>query len=301
MIMKTKHILLISMLVVQFGTAKAQLNAQIKQYRTALFDVQPKKALVCAHRGDWRNAPENSVQALKNCIDMGVAIMELDLKKSKDGHLIVLHDNTLDRTVKAKGKPEEYTLAELKHFWLKNATGHATKHTIPTLEEMMLVAKGKILINIDKGYEYFDDVIAVLNKTGTMEQAILSIKKNLPMDSLHATGKKLPKDLIIMPVLDISKKEAEQAMISYVNVPNVIIQLDFDQDHYPLLDKISYLKSKNIGIWFNSLWPELSGGHDDDKAVEGKMADETWGWLLKKGANVIQTDRPHALSQYLSN
>ena len=57
-----------------------------------------QSVLVVSHRGDWRNAPENSLQAFQNCIDMGVDMVELDLKKTKDGELILMHDGTLDRT-----------------------------------------------------------------------------------------------------------------------------------------------------------------------------------------------------------
>ena len=50
-----------------------------------------QSVLVVSHRGDWRNAPENSLQAFQNCIDMGVDMVELDLKKTKDGELILMH------------------------------------------------------------------------------------------------------------------------------------------------------------------------------------------------------------------
>ena len=47
------------------------------------------------------------------------------------------------------------------------------------------------------------------------------------------------------------------------------------------------------------MWPSLNGGHDDDRAVELNQKDESWGWLLEKGASLIQTDRPVQLLQYL--
>ena len=128
------------------------------------------KVFVVSHRGDWRNAPENSLQAIQNCIDMGVDMVEIDLKKTKDGHLILMHDKTIDRTTSGKGKPDDYTLAEIRQFAMRNGAGHRTAHTVPTLEEAMLLAKGKILVNIDKGYDYFDDVYQVLKKTGTVGQ-----------------------------------------------------------------------------------------------------------------------------------
>ena len=62
-----------------------------------------KSILVVSHRADWRNAPENSLQAIQNCIDMGVDMVEIDLKRTKDGHLILMHDKTIDRTTTGKG------------------------------------------------------------------------------------------------------------------------------------------------------------------------------------------------------
>lgn len=80
--------------------------------------------LVVSHRADWRNAPENSLQAIQNCIDMGVDVIEIDLKKTKDGHLILMHDKKIDRTTTGKGYPADYTLEELRQFRLKSGTGH---------------------------------------------------------------------------------------------------------------------------------------------------------------------------------
>lgn len=78
--------------------------------------LQSNSVLVVSHRADWRNAPENSLQAIQNCIDMGVDIIEIDLKKTKDGHLILMHDKKIDRTTTGKGYPADYTLEELRQF-----------------------------------------------------------------------------------------------------------------------------------------------------------------------------------------
>ena len=66
------------------------INAQNRKLRANLLDKNNHSVMVVSHRGDWRNAPENSLQAIQNCIDMGVDMVEVDLKKTKDGHLIVI-------------------------------------------------------------------------------------------------------------------------------------------------------------------------------------------------------------------
>lgn len=72
--------------------------------------VAQNTVMVVAHRGDWRNAPENSVPAFTNAAAMGVDVVELDLNKTKDGVVIIMHDQTIDRTTNGKGKPADYTL-----------------------------------------------------------------------------------------------------------------------------------------------------------------------------------------------
>lgn len=110
---------------------------------------------MAAHRGDWRNASENSLPAFQYAAAMGADIVELDLKKTKDGEIVILQDVTLDRATNGKGNPTDYTLAELKKLRLKNGLGRVTDNPIPTLREVMVALKGKALVNLDKSYDYF--------------------------------------------------------------------------------------------------------------------------------------------------
>ncbi|WP_129717436.1 glycerophosphodiester phosphodiesterase family protein [Pedobacter sp. SYP-B3415] len=281
-----------------YMSACAQSATAVKAKMASIFNPAHSQPLVCAHRGDWRNAPENSIQALKNCISMGVDIMEIDLKKTKDGHLIVMHDKTIDRTVKGKGKPEDLNLADIKKMWLRNGTGHATNHRVPTFEELMREAKDKIIIDIDKGYTYFDDVVAVLRKTGTMDQVILNITKDLPFDSVKAAHPDMPAGLVLMPVIDLANADAAAIANSYKPYKKIVFQFDFNNDKLPLLRQVGSLRKQGFGIWFNSIWPETSGGHHDDRAVEENQPDESWGWMKKMNTSIIQTDRPEALLNY---
>lgn len=105
---------------------------RIAEIRENLLGNYSDRVLVVSHRADWRNAPENSLQGIRNCIDMGVDMVEIDLKKTKDGHLVVMHDKTINRTMTGKGNAEDYTLAELKAMRLKNGAGCKTRHQIPT-------------------------------------------------------------------------------------------------------------------------------------------------------------------------
>lgn len=268
------------------------------QKLNGVFNPANKKVLVTAHRGDWRNTPENSIQALNNCVVMGVDIVEIDLKKTKDGQLINMHDKTIDRTTTGKGHPEDYTLQEIKQFRLRAGTAHPTSHQVPTFREVMLAAKNKVIIDVDKGYDYFPQVVKELEETGTMGQAIVNVKDNATLEELEKEQGVIPDSLTIMVVVKMDKPAADSIINSYVRHRRTIIQCIFSKDTLPVLSKLKEYR-KHYGVWVNSLWPEQNGGHDDDKAVEEGKPDETWGWLISKGANMIQTDRPQQLVDYI--
>ena len=257
-----------------------------------------QSVLVVSHRGDWRNAPENSLQAFQNCIDMGVDMVELDLKKTKDGELILMHDNTLNRTTNGTGKPEDFTLAELKELRLKNGAGCLTRHKIPTLRETMLLCKGKILVNVDKGYEYFEDVQKILEETGTANQCV--VKEKIPYQTIKEQHGDILDKVIFMPKADLCKPVAESIIDSYLqNEKPLAFEVRFSQVNDKVFELIKKLNDNGIKVFVNALWPAQNAEHDDDRAVELKQPDESWGWLIQQGFKLIQTDRPALLLDYL--
>ena len=226
-------------------------------------------------------------------------MVEVDLKMTKDGHLILMHDKTLNRTTTGKGKPEDYTLAELKTMRLKNGAGHKTRHQIPTFEECMLLCKGKIMVNVDKGYDYFKEAYAVLEKTGTVEQCVM--KAGLPYEQVKAENGEVLEKMVFMPVINLHKEGAEALIDGYIaHMKPKAFELVFDNDGPEVLKLIKKVRESGARIFINSLWPELCGGHDDDRAVELKEPDENWGWIVSQGAKLIQTDRPALLLDYLT-
>jgi glycerophosphoryl diester phosphodiesterase len=62
---------------------------------------------------------------------------------------------------------------------------------------------------------------------------------------------------------------------------------------------LQQIRDAVVKVWINSIWPSLCAGHDDDRAVEMKEPDESWGWILERGATLIQSDRPAPLMKYL--
>jgi glycerophosphoryl diester phosphodiesterase len=259
--------------------------------------AQNSKVLVASHRGDWRNYADNSIEGIESCIRIGVDIVEIDVAKTKDGQLVLMHDRTVDRTTNSKGKVSDFTLHEIKQLRLKNGLGRETAFKIPTLEEVMLVAKGKIIVNIDKGDTYFNDVYSILKKTGTIEQAL--IKSDKPYEQLKVEyGTDMDK-MMFMPIINIKKETTIDQLTPLLNKKYPYYEICFSEENRELLLQVKEIMHKNKSvIWINSLWDSLCGGYSDDKAL--KNPDGTWGYLINElGADILQTDRPVLMLDYL--
>lgn len=115
------------------------------------FKYQEDKKIISGHRGTVENGfPENSIEGMNEVLKYTSAIFEVDPRLSKDSIPVMVHDETLDRTTTGTGKVRDYTLAELKQLYLKDVNGNPTKYRIPTLDEMIIWAKGKTILNLDK-------------------------------------------------------------------------------------------------------------------------------------------------------
>jgi glycerophosphoryl diester phosphodiesterase len=104
----------------------------------------------CAHRGASGHAPENTFAAFRLALEMGAEMCELDVQQTADGCLIVMHDDTLERTTNGDGNLWERTLAELQRYdaglWYdKKFSGEAP----PALEQVVAFARGKMKLNIE--------------------------------------------------------------------------------------------------------------------------------------------------------
>ena len=254
--------------------------------------------IVVAHRGDWRYAPENSIAAIEHSIEVGVDVVELDLQLTKDSVLIIMHDPTLNRTTNGKGNIKDWTLDSIKTLKLKNGCEIRSKHSVPTLEEALLAARGKVLINLDKADRYFDLVVPVLEKTGTTKQIIM--KGSKPAEEVLSLYGKYLDEVLYMPIVNLYKDNARELMEGYMTLLKpCAYELVYKTD-----DEIAYPKELKTALegkallWYNTLWDTLCGGHDDDLALEDP--DAAFGFLIDTlGARIIQTDRSELLLKYL--
>ena len=127
---------------VQFETAE--------QLQTYLKYAPGKTPLIGAHRGGpEKGFPENAIETFQHSLRYAPCLIECDIRKTKDGQLVFMHDASLDRTTTGNGAVSDYTLPELKKLRLKDNFGAVTDYRIPTLSEVLNWTVGKAILELD--------------------------------------------------------------------------------------------------------------------------------------------------------
>jgi glycerophosphoryl diester phosphodiesterase len=202
----------------------------------------------------------------------------------------------VDRTTNGTGMIEDYTLDSLKQLFLKDKAGILTKHKIPTLEEVMLLAKGKILVNLDKSENYIPEIYKLLQETGTLHQAIF--KGREPISQIQEKFGFVLDRVVYMPLVSIETNQVPEFINAFEDEINPIAyEVIYQTENSLILGYIDIITKNEDHVWVNTLWASLCAGHDDDKAVDDP--DEAWGWVIQNGATILQTDRPKLLLKYL--
>lgn len=154
-----------------------------------------KEPLISAHRGGPEPGfPENAVETFENTLRYGPCLIECDVRITKDGQLVMMHDETLDRTTTGSGKVSDHTLAELKELYLKDNDKKQTTFRIPTFGEVLQWAKGRAVLTADVKREVaFQQVIAEIRAHKAEGHCVIIVYNNENLLTVH----RLAPDLMI--------------------------------------------------------------------------------------------------------
>ncbi len=128
---------------------------------------------IIAHRGASSIAPENTISAFSKAIELGVGYIELDLRFSKEDSIMVIHDETLDRTTDGSGNVNQFSYLQLKGLsagYQKKFGNDFTNERIPTLFEVLILAEGKTKVCIDIKNTPENPIIELIKKMGMVHQ-----------------------------------------------------------------------------------------------------------------------------------
>ena len=279
---KTKLFLVISLLLISCNTTEIKTNpSNLNKILSTFHDSSSSKVLIAAHRAMHTKYPENSLAAFRHSIESGVDIIETDIRTTKDGKLILMHDATIDRTTNGEGRVEDLTYAELQKFELDKESDDSEIHKIPLAEDAFKLAHGKIMIDIDIKGVYAKDLVELVHMTNTEKQSIFFDSELAVLDSVIL----LDSTLLLMPRA-YSLEEVKQ-IIERFHPPVIHIDPSFYTE-----EVVSTIKASGAKVWINAL------GFPDAKALIG-LVDTGYAPLTDGGANIIQTDYPLTLHQFL--
>ena len=230
--------------------------------------------VVVSHRGEHLAHPENTVPAFQAAIEAGADFFELDIRTTSDGRLVLMHDATVDRTTDGKGKVRELTFDQIRG--LDAGARFAPKFAgtrVPTLEEALNLAHGKIGVYLDCKQLSPADLVAALRKTDMLKNAVVYGDPAF-LKGVLALEPSLP----AMPEADNAAKLEKLASGLNLRVAA------FDNSDFTD-EVIAVAKRLHVKIYVDRLW-------NADKP-------EVWQDAVDRGADGIQTDHPAELVQYL--
>ena len=249
------------MLVCSCVEQQPQYANRTEKILAEINDPNSDYVVVISHRGDWRNYPENSIPAIESVIRMGVDMMELDVKMTKDSVLVLMHDQTINRMTNGKGLVKDFTYDSLMTFKLRRAHNVTTDSLrIPTLREALLCCKDRILVNVDHAYPYYKEIVELTEELGVTGQVLMKGKSNI--DKVNEDMSKHENNLLYMPIIDINTPKGQALFAEYQE--RGVVPMAYEVCwQYPGEDidncaaKILETGSK---LWVNTLWPTLCGG-----------------------------------------
>lgn len=237
------------------------------------------RILVAAHRGGHLTVPENSLPSIDEAIHAGADIVELDIRETRDGVMVLMHDKNLDRTTTARGELSNYTYSETQQFYLTHQ-GAATSCRIPTFREALAYAKDRIRVDIDfkiSGMEARKRAYEIISELGMEDQVLFFLYDFTEMDSLYKINPRIK----MMPRAyndDQMQKIIDKGLTD-------VIHVDPSFENSPLLP---LARTRGICLWINSL------GEVDGKSADNQKVYEDF---IKRFSHIsiIQTDFPARL------
>ncbi len=239
--------------------------------------------LVSAHRGggEYAGFPENAIQSFDYILRHTPAIIEFDVAMTKDSVLILMHDNTLDRTTTCTGNVAERTWAEIQLCLLEDNKGRVTPFRVPRYEDALRWAKGKTVLTVDvKRGVPLDSIVAYIQRLEAQHYAAVityNLRDARRVYDLDST--------IMLSVTIRDEAELEQTLAAGIPSRN-IIAFTGTQAPAPALNQ----RLHELGVL--TIFGTLGGMDQRATTMRKKQDRQLYRQCIADGIDIIATDRP---------
>ena len=241
---------------------------------STLAQAQTRQVVAISHRGEHLHHPENTLPAFQAAIDAGADFFEVDVRTTSDGKLVLSHDGSVARRTNSKGDISKMTFEEVRALDAGVKSGPEFAGTkIPTFDEALDLARGKIGIYVDCKQVSAKDLVTHIEEHGMSDHVVIYAGLSLSKET-----QKLNPKLKVMP--EAGTVEGARHLIEQLHPQG----LAFDaHDFTPAVIRV--VKDANVQIYVDRLG----------------LVDNPAGWqsAIDAGADGIQTDHPAELVKYL--
>jgi glycerophosphoryl diester phosphodiesterase len=248
----------------------------------AYFRYDPHKPiLISAHRGGMLPGyPENCIESFEKTLTMMPSLFEIDPRLTKDGVLVLMHDDTLDRTTTGTGNVSDHTLAELRQLYLKDRQGNVTPYRIPTLKEALEWGKDTAVFNFDNKHvpwQMYSDLLKtewaqypnIMLSVRSLKEAMFYFERN--------------ENVMICPeISDMAKYKAYERSGIPWNRIMAFVRFKIESQHQPVYD---LLHSHGV-MTMISICPTTDRIKDDAERIAAYRKE------VASNPDIIETDYP---------
>ncbi|MEO6283250.1 MAG: glycerophosphodiester phosphodiesterase family protein [Dyadobacter sp.] len=231
------------------------------------------KIVVISHRGNHVESPENTLASTREAINCGSDYVEVDLRTTKDGHLVVLHDAKVDRTTNGSGKIADMTLAEVRDLQVFNR--NKKTHRIPEFKEVLALCKGKINIYLDFKEADVAETWRQIKAAGMEKQVVVYLNKEVQYQQWKDAAPEVP----LMTSLPKEVTTGEQ-LADFLKKLHIQV-LDNVANH----ELVKAANSHGVAVWLDVQDP--------------KEGPASWNEALHKGVQGLQTDKPAEMVSFI--
>jgi len=240
--------------------------------------LESDEIIAIAHRGEAKLAPENTLAAFDLAIEEGAKSIEMDVRMTSDGHLVLMHDDDVSRTTEGEGRISEMTLDEVKSLRIepKPWMSVSEEQEVPTLEEALLLINGRALADLDVKNADPSLLVEAIERADALNAAyvdVSSVEEALRLRDLN------PQIAIQAGDIDSTEKAAE-----YIDALDRVEVFELEEIYEGVKDTIEFCHEHGSKV------------HIPEKETLYLLG---WPLALSLGVDGIQTDNLQMLMPYL--